>query len=265
MCRTFRCRWYFKKIIHILTDWSKIGKQNRIKHTKHVTDKIYMRCTWSIHILHVSMIILTTWDCKQKMPDDKLGCVQMTHVCYTPYFTASQGCINYTCVSRIIILSAQVTVGRWCDTWRVTEHHSRTFFSGPTPALSLKHPACLFFWWLCVREHQWRIFIPTPPRSHIIGQVRNWHKNVSQIFSRTIETPVLGILGCDYRQPPTGMPWQGKWTGGRFDTTNAREPRPLAMQGSPRRFPHLDQFFWESGMWWKSRLSRNSGRPLKFK
>ena len=84
-----------------------------------MTDKIYMRCTWSIHILHVSMIILTTWGCKQKMPDDKLGCVQMTHMCYTPYFTASQGCINYTCVSRTIILSAQVTVGRWCD----TEHH----------------------------------------------------------------------------------------------------------------------------------------------
>ena len=154
MCRTFRCRGYFKKIIHMLTGWSKIGKQNRIKHTKHVTDKIYMRCTWSIHILHVIMIILTTWGCKQKMPDDKLGCVQTTHVCYTRYFTASQGCINYTSVSRTIILSAQVTVGRWCDTWRVTEHHSRTFFSGPTPALSLKHPACLFFWWLCVREHQ---------------------------------------------------------------------------------------------------------------
>ena len=98
-----------------------------------------------MRILHV--IILTTWGCKQKMPNNKLGCVQMTHMCYTPYFTASQGCINYTCVSRTIILSAQVTVGRWCDTWRVTEHHSRTFFSGPTPALSLKHPACwyLFF------------------------------------------------------------------------------------------------------------------------
>ena len=70
-----------------------------------------------VHVhVHVIMIILTTWGCKQKMPDDKLGCVQMTHVCYTHYFTASQGCINYTCVSRTIILSAQVTVGRWCDT-----------------------------------------------------------------------------------------------------------------------------------------------------
>ena len=38
----------------MLTGWSKIGKQNRIKHTKHVTDKIYMRCTMHMEYTHIA-------------------------------------------------------------------------------------------------------------------------------------------------------------------------------------------------------------------
>ena len=74
----------------------------------------------------------------------------------------------------------RVTVGRGCDSWRVTEHQSRTFFSGPTPAPNPLTFIALAEWKIDTHNCGWNIFL-----------------------APTIEIPVLGILACDYCQTPT--------------------------------------------------------------
>ena len=113
-----------------------------------------------------------------------------------------------TCARHNHFVSAQVTVGRWCDSWRVTEHQSRTFFSGPTPA-----------------------YPPPLSNIHCIGRVKNWHTQVwLKYFSGSPCLPLKYQFWAYWHVITVRHQGrQGKWTEGRFDTTNAREPVPLAV------------------------------------
>ena len=135
-----------------------------------------------------------------RVPGHKFDCVQMTHMYVLNSACHKQGCKQLhmydVCQAQSFCQRTGVTVGRRCDSWRVTEHQSRTFFSGPTPAPNPLTFIALAEWKIDTHNCGWNIFL-----------------------APTIEIPVLGILACDYRQTPTGR--EGKWTGGRFDTTNS--------------------------------------------
>ena len=143
------------------------------------------------------------------MPGHKFDCVQTSHM-YVYKYMLNPACHKLGCIQlHMYMCQAQSFCQRgghsWSPVWHLTCHRTSE------PDIFLRSTTCrpltsiaLAKWKIDTHNCDWNIFL--------------------------VPSPVLGILACDYRQTPTGR--EGKWTGGRFDTTNAWWLLPLAWQVS---------------------------------